>query len=467
MRMPDRPPTLIRLIADVAGQGTAGGADAAGTRLTSLLLAPGEPDGYLHWDELRTRTPPDGLRPEEWWFAVKMRRTAARRETGLVDPYGQPFVYTLPDQVLREIEFVASTASGQIALSEEVTNPATRDRYLVNSLIEESIRSSQLEGAATTRVVAKEMIRSGRPPRDRSERMIANNFAAMRHIGELRREPLTPDLIRELHRVVTAGTLDEPDAAGRFQQPDEPRVGVYSGLDEPLYQPPPARLLPERIDRLCAFANAPSDSGPAYLPPVLRAIALHFLLGYEHPFVDGNGRTARALFYWSMLRDGYWLTEFLSISRILRRAPGRYARAYLHTETDDNDLTYFFLHQLGVLHEAIDGLVVYLERKMHEVRTMRERLDPIDAELNHRQLALLRHALRHAGAQYTVESHRGAHRVVTETARQDLAALAELGLLRRRKIGKRFVFGTVADIARRLEDLRAGNVGGRDDLPED
>ncbi len=307
------------------------------------------------------------------------------------------------------------------------------------------------------------MIRSGRPPRDRSERMIANNFAAMRHIGELRDEALTPDLIRELHRIVTAGTLDEPDAAGRFQTPDEPRVGVFSGLDEPLYVPPPAQLLPERIDRLCEFANAPGDSGPAYLPPVLRAITLHFMLGYEHPFLDGNGRTARALFYWSMLRHGYWLTEFLSISRILRRSPGRYARAYLHTETDDNDLTYFFLHQLGVLHEAIDGLVVYLERKMHEVRAMRERLDPVDAELNHRQLALLRHALRHPAFQYTVESHRGAHRVVTETARQDLAALARLGLLRRRKIGKRFVFTAVPDMAARLDDLRTGNVGGRDE----
>jgi Fic family protein len=451
MRVPVRPPSVAAMsLHAVNGSGT-----AAVHHLVNLLVAAPPPaEGYPHWDELRTRTPPDGLTAEQWWFALKVRRSAGRRDTGLTDPYGAAFTYTLPDQVLREIEFVASTVSGRITLTEEVTNPATRDRFLVNSLIEESIRSSQLEGAATTRLVAKDMIRSGRPPRDRSERMIANNFAAMRHIGELRDEPLTPELICELHRIVTAGTLDDPEAAGRFQRPGEPRVGVFSGGDEELYRPPDARLLPERIERLCAFANDPADAGPAYLPPVLRAITLHFLLGYEHPFLDGNGRAARALFYWAMLRHGYWLTEFLSISRILRRDPGRYARAYLHTETDDNDLTYFFLHQLGVLHEAIDGLTVYLERKMHEVRILRERLDPVDERLNHRQLALLRHALRREPAQYTVESHRAAHGVVTETARQDLAALADLGLLRRRKIGKRHVFATVADLSARLDSLK-------------
>ncbi len=441
MRLPDPPPAL----ADI-------GHPRLDQRMVQLLLAARDPAGYPHWDELRRQAPPEGLTHEEWWLATKIRRSATRRFTGLEDPDGRSFTYTLPDQVLREIEFVASTASGQISLSEEVANPATRDRYLVNSLIEESIRSSQLEGAATTRLVAKDMIRSGRPPRDRSERMIANNFAAMRFIGDLRHEPLTPELICELQRIVTAGTLDDPGTAGRFQRADEDRVGVYAA-DDVLYEPPPAVLLPARIEALCAFANA--DDGPSYLPPVLRAITLHFMLGYEHPFVDGNGRTARALFYWSMLRHGYWLTEFLSISRVLRHSPSAYATAYLHTETDENDLTYFFVHQLAVLHEAFDGLTVYLERKIHEVRAMREQVGTADGGLNHRQLALLRHAMTHRSGQYTVSSHRAAHRVVTETARQDLVGLEELGLLVKHKIGKRYVFAPGSDLDDRLSGFQS------------
>lgn len=59
---------------------------------------------------------------------------------------------------------------------------------------------------------------------------------------------------------------------------------------------------------------------------------MHFMLSYDHPFVDGNGRTARILFYWSMLSQDYWLAEFLPISRLLKMAPSQYARSFIYTE---------------------------------------------------------------------------------------------------------------------------------------
>ena len=84
----------------------------------------------------------------------------------------------------------------------------------------------------------------------------------------------------------------------------------------------------------------------------IRAIILHFWLAYGHPFVDGNGRTARALFYWAMLHEGYWLFEFISISNILRKAPAQYGLSFLYSETDDNDLTYFIVAQTKVIRRA-------------------------------------------------------------------------------------------------------------------
>ena len=116
------------------------------------------------------------------------------------------------------------------------------------------------------------------------------------------------------------------------------------------------------MQRLCDFANADEASLP-FVHPVLRAILLHFMIGYDHPFADGNGRTARALFYWSMARSGYWLMEYTSISHILRKAPARYMRAYLHTETDKNDTTYFLLHQLQTIRQAIAALHDYVAKK--------------------------------------------------------------------------------------------------------
>lgn len=359
----------------------------------------------------------------------------------------------MPDPVLRALHGIDRQAAGAIAMADPGVSGDDRDRYLVSSLIEEAITSSQLEGAATTREEAKEMLRSGRRPRDRGERMILNNYQVMEQIRELKQEPFTPERVLELHRAVTDGTLDDSDAAGRFRRPSE-RISVMDASHTiVLHQPPPAEGLPERLERLCAFANQALGEQP-FVHPVIRAILIHFMLGYDHPFVDGNGRTARALFYWSMARSGYWLMEYLSISRLIKQAPARYARAYLHTETDDNDATYFILHQLAVIEQAIAALHQYLARKIAEQRSAENllRRAPRLAEgLNHRQIALLSHALRHPGHAYTVMSHQRSHQIVTQTARTDLLKLVERGLLEQRRRGRAFVFIAPPDIGDRIK----------------
>ncbi|HEX3733352.1 MAG TPA: Fic family protein [Mycobacteriales bacterium] len=132
--------------------------------------------------------------------------------------------------------------------------------------------------------------------------MIFNNYLAMRRIGELRSSKLSGDLILEIHRIVTEKTLDRPEFVGSFQNSGDVRIGVYDHENNLLYQPPPAKEIQQRMKALCRFANGESEGG--YLPPVLRAVTVHFMLSYVHPFEDGNGRTARALFYWSMLNQG-------------------------------------------------------------------------------------------------------------------------------------------------------------------
>ncbi|MEV4224763.1 Fic family protein [Nonomuraea sp. NPDC049725] len=406
---------------------------------------------YFHWDEIRHRSAPGDLNREEWWASMKLARRSTARSIPLADEKGAPFTYSLPDEVLRETEFVSIHTGGRISLSEEVTNPATRDRYLINSLIEEAITSSQLEGARTEKRVATEMIRSGREPRDRSERMILNNFHAMEFVGEIRDEPLTPEIICRIQRIATEGTLDDPAGAGRFQGPGEPRVGVYDNENQLLHAPPSAELIPERMARLCDFANG--KIGDGYLPGVIRAIIIHFMLAYEHPFEDGNGRTARLLFYWSMLNQGYWLTEFISISSIIKKSHAQYGRAFLYVETDENDLTYFLLFNLKVLHRAIEGLNKYLARKMAEVRDLRVRLQRDTSHFNSRQLALLHNALKNPGAKYTVQSHRNSHRVSAETARQDLVELERYQFLEKRRVDKKFVYYPAANLADAIKSL--------------
>jgi len=413
---------------------------------------PGLPEGrYLHWDELRHRKPPQGVSHEEWWWATKMARLGQAQPLPLIDRNGQAFIYTMPSSVIQALHFIDRDASGQILMDGPMATPQDRDRYLVSSLIEESITSSQLEGASTTRRVAEDMLRAGRRPRTTSERMIFNNYQAMRHIRAIQDKALTPAAILELHRMLTLDTLDDPADAGRLRQADD--IHVVDPQDgQVLHIPPSASLLPKRLEQLCAFANGTENDVP-YIHPVVRAILLHFMLGYDHPFVDGNGRTARALFYWAMARQGYWLMEYLSISNILRQASSQYARAYLHTETDGGDTTYFLLHQLHVIQQAINALKTYLSEKSQELRATVKLLRSAElrARCNHRQITLLGHALKHADAIYTVESHRASHAVAYATARSDLLALVDMGLLQESKQGNRWIFTVPEDLHSRLK----------------
>jgi len=404
---------------------------------------------YLHWDQLRRYPPPDGLTSEEWWLGVKMQRLGASRAIQLSDSNRTPFTFCVPDLVLEKLHDIDCGSGATINIPSPITNPQTRDQYLIRSLMEEAITSSQLEGAATTREVAKEMIRAGRQPRDHDEEMIFNNFVTMQRIIELKKNPLSADMVFEIHRLVTGKTLKKPDGAGRFRK-DEELVTVEGPDGEVFHTPPPASELPERLKLMCDFANKTSPN--YFIHPVIRAIILHFWQAYDHPFIDGNGRTARALFYWAMLRDEYWLFEFISISTILRKAPIKYGRSFLYTETDENDLTYFIVAQTKVIAAAIQKLHEYIDEKTSELRELESHIRALTL-FNHRQVDLLRHALKHPYEQYLIEVHKTSHGTSYETARTDLLDLSKRGILDLQKRGKQMVFVAPKDLERRIRKL--------------
>jgi len=425
-----------------------------GSRIGTILdhRVSAEPKGiYEHWDHLRHLTPPRGLDLEQWWLGVKLARQALAKELPLRDKQDKPFTFAASDSIQKRLFLVARDAAGALRSADAIPSGAAQERYLIRSLMEEAMTSSQLEGAATTTQVAKEMLRSGRAPRDYGERMIANNFQAMRELKRWLGQPLTPDVVFEIHRMLTDGTLKDPGAAGRFRMSAEDIV-VEDESGNVVHVPPSANELPRRMQALCDFANQ-GDDGEYFIHPVVRAIVIHFMVGHDHPFVDGNGRTARALFYWSMLRAGFWMTEYFSISSILKKAPSQYTRAYLFTESDDGDTSYFISHQLDVLLQAIEGVHAYIARKQRaqsEAETLLKPGSRLARLLNHRQRALLLNALRHPGKTFTIAEHQRAHDIVYATARADLLGLADAKLLRQHKQGKAHIFVAWPNLQARL-----------------
>lgn len=410
---------------------------------------------YLHWDQMRHREPPKNLTPEEWWLSTKIARKQLHKELNLKDEDQKPFVFTTPDFVLKELHWLDQNTAGSLSADRPIINPHLKNTYLIRSLVEEAIKSSQLEGAATTVKVAKEMIRQGRKPQDKSEQMILNNYHAMQFIREYRKDPLTPSIVLELHKILAEKTLDHPKDAGKYRTETDD-VHVVDGVGDVLYTPPNAKELPERMERLCRFAN--SSASDMFIHPVIKAILLHFALAFDHPFVDGNGRTARALFYWSTASQGYWLMEFISISRIIKHAPAKYAKAFLHTETDDNDTTYFIIHQLNVIRKAINELKTFLDKKVQDIKTAEQLLEGaanLRAKLNYRQLALLRHAFKSPGFIYRINEHQQSHGIAYDTARNDLLVMSDkFKLLDKAKEGKSFIFVSPPNLIQRIEKAK-------------
>ena len=413
-------------------------------------ISPVLPDGrYLHWNDLRWRPPPAGLTSELWWVAHQVGRQSGRVTVpAFVDDKGHPFWFCRIDAIDRathELDRRDAAREMIAALGDE----GGRQDYRIDQLIEEAINSSVLEGAQlSTRAEAKAIIRDGHEPRGHGERMVLNNYNAMRRLLEFGHRDLAFDDLLEIHAILGEDALDDPGASGRLRRPSENVRVEDAATGETWFTPVPARELRSRLDRLIEFAN--NDDPKPFLHPLVRAMVLHFWLAYLHPFVDGNGRLARALFYWQMLRSGYDFAQYLSISGPIDRSRRAYYLAFAYTETDGGDLTYFLLHQLAVLRRATQDLVQHLKQRAVRLRELTSVVTGTEA-LSHRQQAALLYVIRNPHQGLTVNGHANSHGVIYLTARKDLQQLEARGFLRRVRVGRAFKY-LPTPVLRRMRD---------------
>lgn len=317
---------------------------------------------YLYWSDVKYRTKDTGLTADELWYEAKTRRdmkiVEAWHEFGLH--------FSLNNNMQRmcqkfDMDFGGSWGSMKLFPSDK----QNQELYLVSSIMEEAISSSQMEGASTTRKVAKDMLRKKLVPKNHSQKMILNNYQTIQFIVDHKNQPLTKDLFMQVHALMTTGTLDDETMSGSLRDNDEIIVG--NGITgEIVHRPPSHDVLEKFVVDLCHFFN--ETESETFIHPIIRALIVHFLIAYYHPFVDGNGRTARALFYWYMMKENYWLTQYLSISRIIYKTKTKYENSFLYSEKDRNDIGYFITYNLEVLSKAFDELRRYLQKKQTEQR---------------------------------------------------------------------------------------------------
>ena len=368
---------------------------------------------YEYWDKAKYKKLPEGFTPQMLWANVK-----ASRLRSMIPVWNKYSINLCVTSQMQRLCHEFDMKFGSFWEVEGDSQSAEKKYYLSSSLMEEAIYSSKMEGASTTRIVAKDMLRKKKSPQNKSQQMIVNNYNTIQYIVEHKEQPLTEELLLTIHRLMTEKTLDNPEDAGRFRTNDKVVVADMVEGDI-IYTPPSFQEIPEFVESLCNFFN--NDNPRTFIHPIIRGIIVHFMLAFMHPFVDGNGRTARALFYWYMLKEGYKLTEYMSISRVIAKSKANYEKAFRYVENDGNDMGYFVAYNLGALEKSFQQLRDYIQRKQREKRAASSFM--MAGNINQRQALILQRLKEEPDTIFTVKDVQEQFSVSSMTARKDLADL--------------------------------------------
>ena len=374
-------------------------------------------DEYLFWDRIKNKA--KDCQPLELWSAIKLDRYLKSKK---VNFHSYNFHFVITDYIQKSLHqfdmHIGGTLGSNIGISE-----TDKTKFIISSIMEEAISSSQMEGAITTRKKAKEMIQQEKKPKNKSEQMILNNFITMKYIVQNKNEDLTIDNLLYIHKLITNNTLEDVEDEGKFRDNDDVHVINYT-KSEIVHTPPLCSDLNSLIKDLCIFFNRDRDE---FIHPLIKGCIIHFMIGWIHPFTDGNGRTARAVFYWFMLKKGYWLTEYLSISRIIKDTKIQYEKAYLYTEIDENDLTYFISYHIKTMEKAFVALKDYINHKQKEVFQAAKFMKI--PGVNERMAQILKIIHEDPDRILNTKEMESRFSVSNYTARTDLKSLVELGFL--------------------------------------
>lgn len=385
---------------------------------------------YLYWSELKYKITDKESR-EIIWTAMKLMRDGKEENYSFG---GIKIKYSLLSDISRQLHYFDKQLAGNIV--SQTSAMGLEEKYIISSLMEEAIASSMIEGAATTRKVAKEMLKDKRKPSNTSEKMILNNYLAMEMIGKRKNEKITPQFLLDIQKIVTNGTLEDKKDEGAFRDNNGIVVGDGIESDKVAHIPPNHEDIEILINELCNFANNESEN---FIHPIIKGIIIHFLIGYIHPFNDGNGRTARSIFYWYMLSRDYWLFEYLAVSRRIVRSRKEYDLAYLYTEYDELDLTYFIKYNIECIDDSLSDLFKYVKEKQKEQREVRNIVNE-KLGLNIRQIDIVRRFRQEPDKLFTIKGIKSSYGITYGTARSDLLFLEDKGVIKKKQAGKEFVF---------------------------
>ncbi len=296
--------------------------------------------------------------------------------------------FSITNKILKNIGIIE--ASREVIINAPLV-PAYEKKFREEAIVRTVHHGTHIEGNELNITEAAQVLK-GQPivGRDRDIQEVINyrnviNFLDFVATGEVSQGKITQEVIKKIHALV----VDKLLSAAQSGDYRKTQVVVKNSLTgEVTFRPPPAIEVPYQMEDFLEWLNnLPKDD----LHPVLKAGITHYELVRIHPFVDGNGRMARATATLVLFLDNYDIKKFFSLEEYYDRDAGRYYEALRSAK--DGELTNwveYFTEGLAIELTRVKEKVLRLSTDVH----LKEKLGGKQVFLTERQIAVMEYIQR-------------------------------------------------------------------------
>lgn len=384
-------------------------------------------DNYYASEDIRYRLKKSDNLDDVFNEIVKLRKTNGHK-TIFKSQNDSDFFYYIRKFMFENIEFLEKNSKMNLA---ESGDHAKIRKMLYESLLDEAMSSSAIEGAFSTRKRTEELVSGKSNPKNKDEKMILNNFHALQFINSNNKDLITHDFILQLHDIITKDTLEKEDITKRYR---DDYVGVNSSDGTIIYKAPKASDVEKLMEKLIVYINSDTNENV-----FIKASIIQFMFLYIHPFFDGNGRTARALSYMYLIQSGYDFFRFFSISYVVKEYKSDYYKSILQCEDGFNDLTYFIDFNIKMIAEAVKTTLEIYNNEYLKLAVAKY-IQSYRIHLTSVQSKLLDKYYKMKDKQLTVKKYVKLTDLTISTAQKHLQHFVKIGIFKKIKQGDNNIY---------------------------
>ncbi|MBI5399508.1 Fic family protein [Candidatus Saganbacteria bacterium] len=304
--------------------------------------------------------------------------------------------------------------------------PKVEPKLLRDAMISRSHHSTSIEGNPLNLEQVKIIADGGKlVAREKDKQEVINYLAALKSLEKTAKDKVFSEkAILGIQKIITRNILSDKDC-GKYRQQ---MVYVINSFGQTVFTPPPVTAVPKLAADLIKWLNSPAAQE---INPVLAAGIVHYELVRIHPFVDGNGRTARALATLILYQRNFDIKHFFALDDYYNENRQAYYDALQYIDPQTRDLTQW-------LEYFTEGVMV----QMNKLRAKIDRLarEPIFGQLKGRVILKERQWKALEQLQETKEitnlEYQKVSGITRETAKRDLAFLVKQNILEKLGRGK-------------------------------